>query len=419
MPRYVLVALWSLVVLMGTGLLIYKLNNQPEQVISKDGSVDVGGNSTPINTIDGRHFANTPWNHLPDVDRFILTDQTGEPFDSAELHGKSYVVSFFFAGCPSFCRDLNNELARVNTILNNTDIRFLTITVDPDNDSTDVLESYAAGYDAVPQRWAFLRGEMKDLVRVGQRMFDVVVDRDTHTDNILLVDKWGRFRDRFKWDQPDDMKRFIQVARKVAAETEPPLDQIIKTRNVRAGSEPENLGNSAWLRDFHLVRRDGSPFFSRELAGQVWLAHFSPRGIGNDVISPSWLKSLQNEMANGNASPTPKLINLAIDFNPNEDKLPSEDWVRFTCNWRKLARIGRECFGLNLIEIAENGEAQISQQVIDSVNTTLFVVDKWGRSRERIDVSTPNGQARLEVLIKTLQKETIPPKPTFGFSVDK
>ncbi|MGB7328481.1 MAG: SCO family protein, partial [Rubripirellula sp.] len=349
--------------------------------------------------------------HLPHVDQFVFTDQTGAEFDSVQLHGQPYVVSFFFASCPSFCRDLNNELARVNKILNNTDIRFLTITVDPERDTTEVLKTYAAGYDAKPERWAFLLGEKAQFARVGQRMFNLVVDRDTHTDNIVLVDKWGRYRDRFKWDQPQDMKRFVEVAREVAAETEPPLGKMIQTRNVLAGVEPANWGNLPWLRDFHLTDADGKHFFSRDLTGEVWLVNFSQNGTGTNAVSPEWLRELQSSF-----SDAPKLINLAVEFDPETDPLPADDWVRYSTDWRKLARIGRECFGLKMLT-TENGQPAIDTEFIESISNSVFVIDRWGNVRDQIDVSVAANQARLIDMIQMFQSETMPPKPTMGFSV--
>lgn len=413
MPRYLSFALWALVLIVGISLLIFRYGQPGPTPTPLDPSqIDPSATTLPNDlSSDGRELVEIPWDYLPHVDRFLLTDQNGNEFDSAELHGKPYVVSFFFASCPSFCRDLNNEIARVNQILNRTDIQFLTITVDPENDTTEVLKKYAAGYDAKPDRWAFLSGEQSKFVRVGLRMFNLVVDRDTHTDNIVLVDKWGRYRDRFKWDQPQDMKRFVEVARALAVEEAPPLGKKIQTRNVLAGVEPDNWGNLPWLRDFHLTGSDGAHFFSRDLTGQVWLVNFSQHGAGTKFVSPRWLSKIQS-----NLSAPVKLINLAIELNPEEHPLPAKDWISYSADWRKLARIGRETFGLNMVR-STNGEIGIDLELIDSISNSVFVIDRWGNVRDQVDVSEAASEARLIDLIQTYGSETIPPKPTMGFSV--
>ncbi len=172
----------------------------------------------------GAALVDVPWKHLPNVPPFELTQQDGEKFNSASFAGKPYAVSFFFASCPSICRDLNAQVKRLNDQLRNEDIGFVSISVDPENDTPEVLSRYASDYGATPDRWVMLTGQMYKVKEIGEQIFRVIVDKDQHTDNILLVDKWGRYRDRFKWDDPYDMKRFVTVAKELAAETEPPLD---------------------------------------------------------------------------------------------------------------------------------------------------------------------------------------------------
>ncbi|MEL7497857.1 MAG: SCO family protein [Planctomycetota bacterium] len=403
MPRYIPIALWTLVALMGAGLLWSRFANSNDL---EDQSIASEEDPTVTSTKDGRVFANIPWDHLPHVDRFVLTDQTGAEFDSADLHGQPYVVSFFFASCPSFCRDLNNELDRVNQILKGTDVRFLTITVEPEKDSIDVLRKYAAGYDAKPSRWAFLRGTQHQLARIGQRMFDVVVDRDTHTDNILLVDKWGRYRDRFKWDQPEDMKRFLQVARELAKEKSPPLHQTVTTRNVRAGVEPENLAQLPWMRDFHLKDTQGEPFFSRDLTGDVWLVHLS------DQPTQENFDRFENLRAK-----LPELTLVNVTTNLPDSSQTSTGWKSYAPPLRKFGRIARECFGIDILRVTGE-QVEADPTVMASLKSTVFIMDRWGFPRNQVEWTDEN-LTQVESEIQKLLKETTPPKPEFGFSRDE
>ena len=269
MSRKTPLLLWSLVAVVAA-VMIYVSNTRRE---IPNGAPATSENSNLSVDDKGRAFVEIPWKLLRDVDRFKLVDQNGNEFDSADLNGQAYAVSFFFSTCPSFCLDLNKQLERTNAALRGTDIRFLTLTVDPKNDTVEKLRTYADQFGAEPERWAFLTGQRHQLVQVGEHTFDVPIDPETHTDNIFLVDKWGRYRDRFKWDQPYDMKRFVEVAKEVAAETVPPFGKTIKTRNVMAGLVPD-AEKVPWVRDFHLTERSGKPFFSRELTGEVWIANF-------------------------------------------------------------------------------------------------------------------------------------------------
>ena len=180
------VFLWVLVVLSAAGVIYLRSGDrrvvESPLVVSIDKDESDGTNLQLDST--GRAFAEVPWEYLPNVDRFELIDQEGNKFDSADLAGQAYVVSFFFASCPTFCMDLNKEIDRVNSALKGTDIRFLTLTVDPKNDTPEVLNKYADGFGAKPDRWAFLTGQNYQLVEIGENMFNVPVNPETHTDNI-------------------------------------------------------------------------------------------------------------------------------------------------------------------------------------------------------------------------------------------
>ena len=278
MSKYVFPAvLWVLVCVVGY-VVYFVRPSLPEQFTAElveEGQVQM--------TKDGRAIVAVPWESLPDVDRFVLTDQEGNKVDSADLHGTPYVVSFFFSTCPSICRDLNKQIRESNNAVGDQDIRFLTISVQPDVDTVPVLKKYADGFDAKADRWAFLTGPLEDIEAVGEGSFNVVVDPATHTDDILLVDKWGRNRDRFKWSSPEDMKRFIKVVKDVAQETEPPLGVAVQTRNVMAGVDPPSLNAVARLRDFHLESAEADEqIFSRQFTGQVWLSSLRSRNGGGE-----------------------------------------------------------------------------------------------------------------------------------------
>ena len=104
------------------------------------------------------------------VDDFVLTDQSAQPFGSAELKGKVWVASFFFASCPATCRQLNQALAGVAE-QTPADVMLVSLTCDPDNDDPATLTRYAEIFHADPARWKFLTGKMTDLSRVGRDIF--------------------------------------------------------------------------------------------------------------------------------------------------------------------------------------------------------------------------------------------------------
>ncbi|MEM7785380.1 MAG: SCO family protein [Planctomycetota bacterium] len=401
MMRYAIPTILWLAVLVASIWIVFKTGNENQ------------GTAVSTNT-DGVVMAKVPWEHLPDIDRFELTDQNGEKFDTAKLVGRPYVVSFFFANCPSICRDLNKQIERLNQAVKDTDIQFLTITVKPEEDTPEVLKRYAEGFGAEPDRWAFLTGDFYKIQEVGSHMFNVVVDPETHTDNIMLVDKWGRYRDRFKWQQPYDMKRFIQVAKDVAAEKDPPFGEVVETRNVMAGKPPNDLADVPWIREFHLTKRDGDSFFSRDLVGQVWICNlFFATCPGICKTQTEYLRELRVRLGDD----CPQIVSIstnAADDSPavlrnyaEKYGLDTDDqsWMFLTGNPHLIKRIGSEF----LAAPADEGHH----------SSDLFVIDRWGDVRGSFDWQDSEQEKAMLELIENLQTERFPPKPVIEKKRDK
>ena len=352
----------------------------------------------------GAAIVERPWKHLHHVDAFEMTNQDGEKFNTAQFSGqKPYLVSFFFATCPSICRDLNKQLARLNEQLKKEDVAFVTITVDPERDTPEVLGNYAADFGAESPRWTYLTGQQHKIKQVGEQMFRVeVVDMANHTDNIMLVDKWGKFRDRFKWNEPYDMKRLVKVVKEIATETEPPLDQIVRTRNAMVGLEPPDLSTIQFLREFHLYTSDEKPFFSRELTGEVWITNFFFTTCPTICKEQAkYLQGLQDRLGD---NPT-KLVSITTkpevdlpatlrEYARAHDADPKR-WLFLTGNEKVIPRVAAEFYSA-----MAGGEHH---------STELFVVDKWGHVRGRFQWQDAAQEVEMLALIDDLWQETRPP----------
>jgi len=145
---------------------------------------------------------------------FVLTDQSGQKFDSASLKGKVWVASFFFTNCPAVCWKMNQMLAAMQQTDPQGETRFVSITCDPANDTPEALDTYAKHFKADPARWTFLTGDMKAIQKIGQESFQVSVVEKDHTDRACIVDRNGQVRGRFRLADPEQvelMKRLLEV----------------------------------------------------------------------------------------------------------------------------------------------------------------------------------------------------------------
>lgn len=98
---------------------------------------------------------------------FTLTDERGRWLGPEELQGRPALISFSYARCGEACAELNARMAALQPALPADEALLLTISVDPEHDTPDVLRQHAASLGADPERWRFLTGapaEIKALV---------------------------------------------------------------------------------------------------------------------------------------------------------------------------------------------------------------------------------------------------------------
>ena len=134
---------------------------------------------------------------LEPLTEFTLTERSGQTFDSDDMAGDVWVVTFFYARCGSVCTMLNQHLADMQQDADLDGVRFVSITCDPANDTLAVLRDTAKTFGADPVRWLFCRGEQKYVNRVGQDIFKVSVAKGTHTERGIVIDRQGNVRGRF------------------------------------------------------------------------------------------------------------------------------------------------------------------------------------------------------------------------------
>ena len=103
---------------------------------------------------------------------FKLTSQDGKQIALADLRGKVVAVTFIFTLCSATCPVLTPMMSMVQDRLGpdfGTNVAFVSITVDPDRDTPDVLKLYAQMHGADVPGWTFLTGEPAAVQNVIRR----------------------------------------------------------------------------------------------------------------------------------------------------------------------------------------------------------------------------------------------------------
>jgi protein SCO1/2 len=133
---------------------------------------------------------------LPDFD---LVDQRGRRVQRADLLGKVWVADFIFTTCPTVCPRLTETMAGVARELPEPDVRFVSFSVDPENDTPDKLDAFAKKHGADSERWLFLTGDPATMQRTVLSGFRMALGKSPggeifHAERFVVVDKRGTIR---------------------------------------------------------------------------------------------------------------------------------------------------------------------------------------------------------------------------------
>ncbi len=94
-----------------------------------------------------------------------MTQRSGDAFGREDLNEKISIVSFGFTNCPGVCPVMNKYMSEMYHEFERTaDIQFVTISVDPDRDSIEVLRAYADSWGVNDNRWVFLRAPIDSVI---------------------------------------------------------------------------------------------------------------------------------------------------------------------------------------------------------------------------------------------------------------
>jgi protein SCO1 len=120
------------------------------------------------------------YGQVPD---FVLTERSGRQVSRADLLGKVWIVDFFYTECPDTCPLQSANMARLQEdFAQEPVVRLVSISVDPEHDTPEVLSEYAARFGADPRRWIFLTGSKDAIYRLATEGFHLgVVDRGEQT----------------------------------------------------------------------------------------------------------------------------------------------------------------------------------------------------------------------------------------------
>ena len=158
---------------------------------------------------------------------FILTEQTGNSFSSNALTGKVWMASFIFTRCRGICPLIITSQKYLYDRLDPAKPwTMVSFTVDPENDTPEVLAVYAQKLGSDSKRWSFLTGEKQQLHELIIKGFLLAVADENGTDEepilhsqrIVLIDAEGTIRGYYDSQDPMEMDRLLDDANRLLGE---------------------------------------------------------------------------------------------------------------------------------------------------------------------------------------------------------
>ena len=142
------------------------------------------------------------------VPQFALTDQNGQTVTTADLRGKIWIADFIFTRCAGPCPLMTARMLEMQKALVKTpEVKLVSVTVDPEYDTPEVLKAYAEANFADPERWKFLTGDKAVIEKLVTEGFMQHLSEESgepvHGTMFLIVDGNGMVRSARMLEDPE------------------------------------------------------------------------------------------------------------------------------------------------------------------------------------------------------------------------
>lgn len=124
---------------------------------------------------------------IPDVD---VVDQSGHHlhFYTDLVQGKVVAINFIFTTCQTICSSLGANFANVGKRLGaraGSDIRLISISVDPSNDTPEKLREFAGRFGPV-SGWTLVTGDKRNIEQLLRALGEYTPDKLAHSPTVLI-----------------------------------------------------------------------------------------------------------------------------------------------------------------------------------------------------------------------------------------
>lgn len=165
---------------------------------------------------------------IPDfkVPEYQFINQDSLPISNSFTDGKIWVAHYFFTTCPTICPAMISGISDVQEkFKNNEELKIISLTVNPETDTPNVLKNYAELRNIDTKQWQLVTGDKKILYRFARKgLFIEATDGDgsandfIHSEKLVLIDRDNRIRGYYDGTESVDVNLLINDIQRLIAE---------------------------------------------------------------------------------------------------------------------------------------------------------------------------------------------------------
>jgi protein SCO1 len=284
--------------------------------------------------------------YIPNVP-VVSQDGRSLMFYDDVLKGKVSIISFIYTSCRDICPVVTARLSQLEDKLGDAagrDYFFVSISIDPTNDTPDKLKEYSKAFGAGPN-WLFLTGNSKDIDAIRHRLGERSRALTEHRNEVLL------FNDRSgEWERNSafgDISILASAVRAMDPDQRAKVQPVEKANAAIFVDDPSNLpGQALFVKTCgacHTVgkgRRVGP-----DLTGVTtrrtrdWLVSY--------IMEPEKVRAKRDPVAMSLAAqyPSVRMPNLGLSELDSSDVIAYIDAMTYAANAEKASPAGHHHHG--------------------------------------------------------------------------
>lgn len=135
------------------------------------------------------------------IEKFTFTDHEGKEFGLKDLQGSVWVANFIFTNCDTICPPMTFNMTKLQQMVKEEgieNIEFVSFSVDPENDTPEVLKEYGGKFELDFDNFHFLTGYDQSFIETfALDNFKTLVKKPENEEQVIhqsyfyLVDQKG------------------------------------------------------------------------------------------------------------------------------------------------------------------------------------------------------------------------------------